>query len=176
VSGRTVYTYVGNDPLDKTDPSGQTPGDEFDSRDAAAKDAINFINPKSIQENREYGGRISETKDGKFVAATPDHGKGASVELKPVEKNDVGDYHTHGDWSKADANGDPVRSTKDKDQFNSGHFSGDESKGTGDKGGIAADAKEAKANGHSDYAGYLGTPDKQVLKYDPKTDKETKLQ
>ncbi|MBV8800190.1 MAG: DUF4329 domain-containing protein [Alphaproteobacteria bacterium] len=53
-----LYTYVGNDPTNRTDPRGVAPGDWYDTPGEAAQAAIEDINPTSIQESTEYAGRV----------------------------------------------------------------------------------------------------------------------
>jgi RHS repeat-associated protein len=164
------YVYGNNNPYRYIDPNGAAPGDPFKTPQAAAKDAVKFINPTSIKENREYGGMIYSDKAGQFKASDPVKGTGDTVNPHdspaPAGAKVVGDYHTHGNYSQKGPDGKPV-ATGDpkKDDYGSDKFSG------GDKRGIAADA--AKAGG--DYKGYLGTPSGKVLQYDPKTDKVTEV-
>lgn len=54
VLGLNVFTYCLNNPSNKVDYSGEKPGDLFDTKDEAAKDFGNYINGKSISDNREY--------------------------------------------------------------------------------------------------------------------------
>ena len=158
-----LYAYVGNDPINRRDPTGKfgDPGDQFSSPEAAAADAIRYINGTSIKQNAEWGGRILEVRSGVFVATNPTtNGKGASVTLPPMNRNTRGDYHTHGDYSVQGKNGQPVRSTQANDQYNSDKFS------PPDIAGITSDAASASAPG---YKGYLGTPSGNMLQYNPAT-------
>jgi hypothetical protein len=69
----------------------------------------------------------------------------------------VGEYHTHGDYSRIDSKGNITRVSNPKlDNLNSDRFS------SGDKSDIR---KEAKSN--PGYRGYLGTPSGRFWVYDP---------
>ena len=165
MSGRSVYTYTGNDPLDRTDPSGNEPGDPFPSPEGAADDVLNFINPTSISENKEYAGYIYKSGDN-FYASKPEPGNGDKV-THAVPKTASGDYHTHGDYSKVGKDNQPERTgKKSTDEYSSDNFS------SNDK-----DNSQAlkKGTGNADYKSYLGTPSKQNKEYDPTTRKQTDL-
>lgn len=136
----------------------------FATADAAAKAALKKANPKSIKDNLEYSGLIYK-KDGKYYYTGPAKGTDQGADPlgdapAPAGTKVVGDYHTHGDYSTADAKGNAVR-TKDpkKDQFNSDNFSG-------------ADKLDNTKQG---YPGYLGTPSGTFRKYDPATGKDSVL-
>lgn len=160
------YTYANNSPYKYIDPDGRDPGDPFKTAKAAAKDAIKFINPKSKQENREYGGEIYKGADGKYRAINPVPGSVDDVNPhdspSPQGAAVKGDYHTHGEYSLKDPITGAVTVTADpkKDSFNSDKFS------PGDRDGIKADAQ-----GKPGYKGYLGTPSGRILEFDPKTEK-----
>ena len=159
------YTYVGNDPMDRTDPSGLKPGDPFDSSEAAADDALNFINPTSITENREYGGNI-QRREGVYYASEPKPGSGDRVPISVPKGNGVGDYHTHGDYSKKGPKGEPIRTTKDKDEFDSDNFSGPDKSNSR----IVRDKVDS-----GPYKSYLGTPSGKNKVYDPNDRKSRDL-
>jgi hypothetical protein len=73
-------------------------------------------------------------KGGKYQAYNPvSNGKGDSVKFA-APKSLKSDYHTHGDYSKPDASGAPVRTSKANDGYDSDHFL----KGSGADTGIAA--------------------------------------
>lgn len=145
----------------------------YSTANEAAKAALEFINPKSIKENREYAGYIYRDKHGRYHYTGPAHGtdqeSSPSDARAPKNSTIVGNYHTHGNYSllgpdgRAVATGDPHR-----DDFNSDHFS----RGAqGDTGEIADMAKT-----HPGFLGYLGTPSGKFLIYDPATGKERELQ
>jgi RHS repeat-associated protein len=56
--GCNIFAYCLNNPTNKVDLLGNKPGDMFDTMDEAAKDFANYINAKSISENREYASYI----------------------------------------------------------------------------------------------------------------------
>ncbi|WP_204307005.1 hypothetical protein, partial [Klebsiella aerogenes] len=67
--------------------------DPFDSVSEAADDAIRYINPRSISENKECGGCV-HMKGGKYQAYNPvSNGKGDSVKFA-APKSLKSDYHT----------------------------------------------------------------------------------
>jgi len=136
----------------------------FATQDDAARVALRSANPRSIKANKEYAGLIYRGKDGKYYYTGPVRGsdQGANPHSAPAPAGTtvVGDYHTHGDYSRADpATGAAVRTGKPtQDDFNSDNFS------TTDKTGIANDGASTPG-----YAGYLGTPSRTFRKYDPAT-------
>lgn len=178
------YTYVANNPVVFTDPTGEKIGDRFATPEKAGRDAVAEINPTSIAENREYGGTVERevttvtdpkgktTETVKYFAteAKPGDGDSFSPSIDPVTT--VGDYHTHGDYSTAGKDGNPSRvdpklpqsDRAAKDQYGSDDFS------PADKRGIAGDAQktspERSKHGES-YKGYLGTPSGKIKEYEP---------
>lgn len=164
VSGRTVYTYVGNDPENRVDPSGKDPGDPFGSVDQAAQDAVNSINPISIQTNTEFGGALFQIGEN-YYASSPEAGAGDHVTItyRGPKGSFKGTYHTHGDYSKKGKDGKPERTTKAKDEYDSDHFSDPDKDNA---------ANNKKRTGDPDYKDYLGTPSGQTKRYSPKNRKE----
>ena len=163
-----LYAYVGNDPGNATDPSGEKPGDKFNTPEQAAIDAILSIQPISKRDNIEYGGAIRRDGDGKYYATTPQPAKdpNSPASLPRQHERDVGDYHTHGDYSQKDKDGNTVRATKAESGGAQDQFS------PGDIDGIDRSANTAAQRGWTDdYKGYLGTPGGKILEYDPKTGK-----
>lgn len=153
------YAYANNSPTRFSDDHGDRPGDHFRSPQAAALDALRFINDRSIAENVEYQGYIVLTGADDFVATDPVKLSidGGSTEGTP--HGAIGDYHTHGDWSTG-PKGSLVRTSDPlKDTVNSAHFSKDD---------IQRYIKLAAMLGHQ-YRGYLGTPAHTYLFYDATT-------
>jgi RHS repeat-associated protein len=134
----------------------------YSSQDRAAYAALSEANPQSIAENREYGGLIYQESDGDYHFTKPARGTPtgftptAAVKAQvPAGAPVVGDYHTHGDYSRPVGNL-VVRTTKALDAYNSDYFSGRDIRG------ITADGLGIKA-----YRGYLGTPSGVFRAYHP---------
>jgi hypothetical protein len=131
---------------------------------------LQAANPQSIAENREFSGLIYRGADGQYYYTGPARGSptGANPARDapaPPGTTVVGDYHTHGDYSIQDDDGNVVRTSDPaRDDFNSDNFSDT------DKAGIAADGA-----GTPGYAGYLGTPSGTFRRYDPATGADTVL-
>ncbi|MEM9588121.1 MAG: DUF4329 domain-containing protein [Planctomycetota bacterium] len=150
-------------------PGAPIPPPSFASQDAAAVAALDAANGQSIAANTEFGGLIYQNADGTYGFTTPSAGTGTgfdpSAVSAPAGTTVVGDYHTHGDYSTADAAGNPVRTADpSQDAYNSDGFS------NADRRGIRADAA-----GNPDYRGYLGTPSGTYREYDPHTNTERTL-
>ena len=90
------YRYVGNNPINLTDPFGLAPGDIFPTINEAGIDAINYINSRSIRKGREYGGYIYGNRPTGYTYYQPIAGGADSVTLPPPPFNAVADFHTHG--------------------------------------------------------------------------------
>ena len=135
----------------------------------AARAALNQANPVSIRENTEYGGLIYRNPDGTYGHTAPSKGTGTgfnpSAVSIPPGTTLVGDYHTHGDYSTADASGNPVRTSDPaRDDYNSDGFSAADLRGIGNDG-----------RGNPDYRGYLGTPSGTFLQHDPHSGTTSRL-
>ena len=67
---------------------------------AAARNALNKANPVSVAQNREYGGYVYSTPDGRYTSTAPVAGSIDSVELPlsliPKGGRALASYHTHG--------------------------------------------------------------------------------
>jgi RHS repeat-associated protein len=157
--GYSPYAYVLNNPQNHIDPDGMAPGDLYSSPDAAAKSFAMRYNPKSIAEDREYGGAIyrqRSSKSGKmrYAYTRPKLGGHANVSIPsaPVNKKTgrrytvVGDIHTHGAYDRSLGHGNNVFSPADK------HGN--------DAGGVN---------------GYVATPNGYLQKYKPSTGKVSKV-
>ena len=58
ILGCNMFAYCLNNPVNKVDYDGNKPGDLFDTMDEAARDFAEYINAKSIEDNREYASYI----------------------------------------------------------------------------------------------------------------------
>lgn len=140
-SGRTVYAYVGNNPVSEIDPLGLAPGDLYSSMRGAGYAAVNDVNALSIQSGREYGGVVYATVGG-YSYTAPNIGTDRAVNVgdAPQGTIEVADYHTHGSYDPNDVN----------DTFSGHDMYGDVTQ---------------------DIYGFLGTPNGSILMYDYKTGK-----
>jgi hypothetical protein len=112
-SEMNLFRYCDDDPVDRNDALGLEPGEPFKTRDLAAKDALQWVNPTSKKDNAEYGGLTYVGADGYHYATKPQtDGAGNKVDLRkspkemgvPADAKRVdGDYHTHADFSRIDA-------------------------------------------------------------------------
>jgi len=142
-------------------PAGTGP---FKTQDEAARAALEAANPKSIKDNREYSGLIYRDANGQYYYTGPIQGSDQSANPydapAPDGTQEVGNYHTHGDYSIADPNTGIAVRTSDpaRDEFNSDNFSVQDKKFITQHGA-----------GISGYAGYLGTPSGKFRRYDPAT-------
>jgi RHS repeat-associated protein len=168
-----LYRYCHNDRVNKSDPLGLVPGDPFGSSEDAARDVHSSINPTSIKQNTEYGSVIYSV-GGKFYAS-PTFTNGAQTRVTLGTEGDksripkevrsqatrVGDYHSHGDYSKIMI--DPktgaktiVRASKSEDQLSDHPLEGDSKR--------AGIILEKVPN----YRLFLGTPSKEIKRYNSK--------
>ncbi|HXA84463.1 MAG TPA: SpvB/TcaC N-terminal domain-containing protein [Candidatus Dormibacteraeota bacterium] len=150
----------------------QNAGAGFRTQRQAARAALRDANPRSVRANREFGGVIYRTPGGRHHYTPPARG---SVDgftpnpgARPAGTTLVGDYHTHGDYSRVGPGGSVTRtSNAAQDSFNSDRFS----RGVGgDIGGITADAV-----GRPGYRGYLGTPSGTFREFNPATGRTTTI-
>lgn len=166
----SLYRFLRNTPGFWLDPLGLNPGDPFPTLEAAGKDAIEYINQTSINDNLEYGGTIYiDPNDGQYYATTPVKGDEDGVDpflsSPPSGIQPVGDYHTHANYSIIDPlkgivpTGDPKN-----DDFNSDKWSSEDIKG------VDQDAK-----GKKEYKSYLGTPSGNCYEYNPITGKKKRV-
>ena len=177
-SNNTLYkdyvTLIGS-PNANTSPIYATlgPSGEYSSPAEAAAAGVESVNQQSIQENREYGGFIMiDPLTGKYYATTAyTLGQSASWGFTYERERDilqVGDYHTHGDYSSLDQNGDIVATTKNLDQFDSDNFSAR---------GLTSDKEMTSALvakfGLVNYNIFLGTPSGVIKQWSPTTGETT---
>jgi len=170
-----LYRYCHNDPVNKTDPLGLAPGDPFGSPEDAARDVHSFINPTSIQRNAEYGSVIYSV-GGKFYAS-PTFTSGAQTHVTlgtQVDKSRipkevrsqatrVGDYHSHGDYSKIMIDPKTSAETIVRASKSENPQSDHPSQKDNIRAGIIL--KETP-----NYRLFLGTPSRELKKYDSKKD------
>ena len=126
LGGSNNFQYTTN-PINWTDPWGLRQIG-YACADSAAKAALNSANPKSIRLNKEYGGLIYQ-KGGKYFYTVPIPGTENRFKpslargLVPRGAKIVGDYHTHGDYSRKDSKGKLIRTKAEFDTENSDNFS-----------------------------------------------------
>ncbi len=139
----------------------------FDHPDAAARAVLDRANPRSIADNVEYGGFVFRDRMGYF-ATHPGAGTSTNVSsgmsYLPSRQTLVGDYHTHGAYSRIGPGGEHVRASPSQDSFYSDQFS------PGDK-----ISNLRTSIDHPGFVGYLGTPSGNFRKYETNTMTDTVL-
>jgi len=114
VGGANLYGYVGNDPLNKTDPtglicSGSGLSTTCTTINEAGIAAVQYYNPRSIDQDIEYAGTIYKNwPSGTYGFTTANRGttnssssSGGAAALGSFESA-AGLYHTHGsNWDPA---------------------------------------------------------------------------
>lgn len=79
---------------------GQDSSVRLSDQHAAARAAVNKANPVSVDQNREYGGYVYSTPDGRYTSTDPVAGTIDSVDLPfsliPKGGRALASYHTHG--------------------------------------------------------------------------------
>ena len=147
-----LYSFGRNDPISVNDPDGHDPGDKFKSKTAAAADAVRYIRKQENGYKWEYGTRIE--KDGKiYTYKEPVTQKNPTgVDLPSLQKNDVGDVHTHnyGVGQDVHANSieqpDRIGTVQDKEQVQK----------------MQGDPKATV-----DYQSYVGAPNGDLIQFTP---------
>ncbi len=156
LAGLNPYAYVNGKPNAMYDRFGLDPYDRFDTPGGAAIDVLDYINPQSIRENKEYGGLIcQDPHNGVCIATEPVAGDERHVVMDqlgncPMGTIQVGDYHTHADYSWRDPVTGEITRTSDpkKDNLNSDSFSYRDLHGTNEE------ARDRQIG----YESYLDTP------------------
>jgi RHS repeat-associated protein len=145
------YSYVRNVPTTKFDKDGHDPGDKFKSKSAAAADAVKYIRGKSDGYKNEYGTRIEKNGKSYSYKEPVTQGKPGGVDLQPLQKNDVGDVHTH-NYGVDDAHAnsieqpDRIGTVQDKDK-------------------VQKMQDDPKAT--VDYQSYVGAPNGDLIQFTP---------
>jgi len=97
--GQNPYAYVDGQVYDYSDFWGLKPYQNYQKLDDAGIQSIKDINPRSIRENKEYGGAICKRNNGQYFYTRPQKGEETTVKIRkcPSGTNKVSFYHTHGD-------------------------------------------------------------------------------
>jgi len=92
---QNLFRFVLNAPPNYGDPFGLNPGDKFPNSEDAAKDACNYIYPKTKSEQVEYGGWIEKNPDGSFTYKEPQKGEKNHLNQGPKPNNASAMFHSH---------------------------------------------------------------------------------
>ena len=162
-----LYLYVGQDPVNLTDPTGMAmldPGDLFATAQEAAIDAIAYHNQKSIDLDLEIGGTV-EAVPGGFTYAEGLVGSQHGVGGFAITSNTVLDWHTHGNYSIGlVATWDPLRDDHGSDRFS-----------TDDLSDARSIYRAAQRLGGLYEGTVLGTPSGAVWRFDPGTGRSPRV-
>lgn len=126
---------------------------------------LRIVNPKSKRENLEYGGLIYKDAKGYYhytgpISAKNPKGVNPWDAPIPADATEVGNYHTHGDYSVGNPKTNEVTGrarTKAEDCFDSDNFSENDHKN---------DNKRC----------YLATPGGRIWVHDPEKKREDLLE
>jgi hypothetical protein len=134
--------------------------------DETACKALDEYNSASIKENREYGGLIYKDSSGQYG-----HTKGTRGSIDGVSPWDgdpipdgteeVGYWHTHGNYSKMEGGKLVPTDNKSADWYDSDNFSPQD-----------IDVANEIGKNKTEYRGYVGTPSGDFKGYDAKTGKQ----
>ncbi|MBP1475336.1 DUF4329 domain-containing protein [Frateuria sp. MAH-13] len=147
------YLYARGAPSRYVDSFGDKPGDKFSTAEEAARDALTYINQTSIATNHEYQGWIV-LSGSQFIATDPMQiSETGGPGLPPGVASVVGDYHTRGNYSVLDADGNiVVTGRSSRDHFNSDMFSPNDIL-----------RYQGLARNQPEFQGFVGTPGGRFL-------------
>jgi RHS repeat-associated protein len=104
-----LYGYVANDPMDRVDFTGESPGDPFRSLRGAALDFAKYYHNPTIADGVERGTKFYKAADGSVSYTSPVMGETDHVPVSklngikiPSGTKEIAEGHTHPADSKAD--------------------------------------------------------------------------
>ena len=157
--GLNTYAYVNGNPISLVDPLGLAPGDCYKTIDGAAADAASDAAHLQRGTGFEHGGRLYALAGGGYSYTAPrTDNLQFSVSIGAIERNTVGDYHSHGAYYVYPSTGQPLNPELFTEKGDRG----------GDYGTAVTDAAWAAKHGNP-YFSYLATPSGVIKRFDPKT-------
>jgi RHS repeat-associated protein len=157
-----LYAYVGNNPLNATDPSGEIvdPGDRFETIDEAAVDLLEYAARETVADNRrvdvERGGDIrSDSETGEFYYDSVETGTNDEIDVNLSLSTTVAIAHTH---PPSDGAGRGLEDNR-VDRNNNGRLSGQD----------RSMVRESNRLLGRDIPTYVGSTDGTVTRFDPET-------
>lgn len=176
-----LYGYVGNDPVNNTDPTGLSTcdgkyagacegGGDFEPQKASLKDdsfeaqllekvdevvlkILNKVNPKSVKKGQEYGGLIYVTKDGRVGVTKAVTGGSRSVDPNKAQKYVPEGANIIGDFHTHGNDNDISEYSNAFERFSEPD--------------IMTSDRDGRERGY--IVSYLGTPRGRALRYRPGT-------